>query len=86
VREVIIERVYLQVTVKNLVKIQAISLKTSSPVACFSELFPILDNHSDKFLSKNLIIHPFNNYVIWPGRLALMNHELGLLEQKVCVT
>jgi hypothetical protein len=53
---------------------------------CCSELFPILNNPSDKFLSKNLIIHPFNNYVIWPGSLALMNHDLGLQEQKVCVT
>jgi hypothetical protein len=62
--DVNIKRVYLQVTLKNLVKIQAIPQKTSSPIACCSELFPILDNPLDKFLSKNLIIHPFNNYVI----------------------
>ena len=62
--DIIIERVYLQVTLKNLVKIQVIPQKTSSPIACCSELFPILDNHSDTFLSKNVIIHPFNNYVI----------------------
>jgi hypothetical protein len=86
VREVIIERVYLQVTLKNLVKIQAIPQKTSSPIACCSELFPILNNPLDKFLSKHFIIYSFNNYVIWPGSLALMNCELGLLEQKVCVT
>jgi hypothetical protein len=83
---VIIERVYLQVTLKNFVKIGAIPRKTSSPIPCCSELFPILNNPSDKFLSKNLIIHPFSNYVIWPGSLALMNHDLGLQEQKVCVT
>ena len=84
--DVIIERVYLQVTLKNFVKIEAIPRKTSSPIPCCSELFPILNNPSDKFLSKNLIIHPFSNYVIWPGNLALMNHDLGLQEQKVCVT
>ena len=47
-----IERVYLQVTLKNFVKIEAIPLKTSSPIACCSELFPILNNPSDEFYSK----------------------------------
>ena len=41
-------------------------------------------------------IHPFDNYVIWPGSLALMNREpitlrnllmrARLQDQKVCVT
>ena len=67
-------------------KNSGIAQKTSSPIACCLELFPILDNPSDKFFSKILIIHPFNNYVIWPGSLALMNRDPGLQEQKVCVT
>ena len=81
--DVNIERVYFQVTLKNLVKIRATPQKTSSPIACCSELFPILINPLDKFLSKNFIIHPFNNYVIWPGSLALVNRDPGLQEQKV---
>jgi hypothetical protein len=45
-------------------KNSGIPQKTSSPIACCLELFPILDNPSDKFFPKILIIHPFNNYVI----------------------
>jgi hypothetical protein len=43
-----------------------------------------------------IAIHPFDNYVIWPGSLALMNREpitlhnllmrVRLQDQKVCVT
>ena len=46
--------------------------------------------------NENAPIHPFDNYVIWPGSLALMNREpitlrnllmrARLQDQKVCVT
>ena len=45
---------------------------------------------------RNQLIHPFDNYVIWPGSLALMNREpitlryllmrARLQDQKDCVT
>jgi hypothetical protein len=47
-------------------------------------------------LWSNCIIHPFDNYVIWPGSLALMNREpitlrnlltrARLQDQKVCAS
>jgi hypothetical protein len=43
-----------------------------------------------------IAIHPFDNYIIWPGSLALMNRQpitlrdllmrARLQDQKVCVT
>jgi hypothetical protein len=48
------------------------------------------------FMHMSKWIHPFDNYIIWPGSLALMNREpitsrnllmrARLQDQKVCVT
>jgi hypothetical protein len=51
---------------------------------------------SRNYFCRKLQIHPFDNYVIWPGSLALMNREpitlrnllmrARLQDQKECVT
>jgi hypothetical protein len=58
-----------------------------------------MNGHQQKLsitLRHRFPIHPFDNYVIWPGSLALMNREpitlrnllmrARLQDQKVCVT